>query len=220
MTTNPVQSTSFFFFFFNKGCRSTCCVWRYTPHPLTKSTMIRRCLEKITSYCNFTNFRCSFIFGIFGGQFTDSEIKKTPKCKNTLRRDYDSSHQHQTLVNTHILANRPDLVGTVPIWRPKPDVSLDDPKKPIRPDLSRSTPKNTILNLPFACSLCSSVRIQVFFRVFWPFFMYPSVVGSYPNKKSFILGIVLVKKFVLLSFSSKRKKLCINFRPIFLAVNV
>ena len=47
-----------------------------------------------------------------------------------------------------ILANRPDLVGTVPIWRPKPvpDVPPDDPKKPIRPDLSRSTPKNTILN--------------------------------------------------------------------------
>ena len=43
-----------------------------------------------------------------------------------------------------ILANRPDLVGTVPIWRPKPDVPPDDPKKPIRPVLSRSTPKNTI----------------------------------------------------------------------------
>ena len=40
-----------------------------------------------------------------------------------------------------ILANRPVLAGTVPIWRPKPDVPPDDPKKPIRPDLSRSTPK-------------------------------------------------------------------------------
>ena len=38
--------------------------------------------------------------------------------------------------NMRILANRPDLVGTVPIWRPKPDVPPDDPKKPIRPDLS------------------------------------------------------------------------------------
>ena len=27
-------------------------------------------------------------------------------------------------------------------------------------------------------------RNSSFFRVFWPFFMYPSVVGSYPNKKS------------------------------------
>ena len=35
------------------------------------------------------------------------------------------------------------------------------PKKPIRPVLSRSTPKNRILNLLFACSLCSSVGIQV-----------------------------------------------------------
>ena len=60
-----------------------------------------------------------------------------------------------------ILANRPDLVGTVPIWKPKPDVPPDDQKKPIRPDLSRSTPKNMIVNLPFACSLCSSVGIQV-----------------------------------------------------------
>ena len=60
-----------------------------------------------------------------------------------------------------ILANRPDLAGTVLIWRPKPDVPPDDPKKPIRPDLSRSTPKNTSLNLLFACSLCSSVGIQV-----------------------------------------------------------
>ena len=59
-----------------------------------------------------------------------------------------------------ILANNPDLVGTVPIWRPKPDVPPDDPEKLIRPDLSRSMPQNTILNLPFACSLCSSVGIQ------------------------------------------------------------
>ena len=48
-----------------------------------------------------------------------------------------------------------------------------------------------------------------FFCVFWPFFMYPSAVGRYPNKKSVYLGIVLVKKFFLLSFSSERKKLCI-----------
>ena len=65
------------------------------------------------------------------------------------------------LLTETILANRPDLVGTVPIWRPKPDVPPDDPKKPIRPDLSRPTPKNTILNPLFACSLCSPVGIQV-----------------------------------------------------------
>ena len=81
-----------------------------------------------------------------------------------------------------ILANRPDLVGTVPIWRPKPDVPPDDPKEPIRPDLSRSTPKNTILNLPFACSLCSSVRIQVF-SVSFGFFHVP-VRGGQLSKQN------------------------------------
>ena len=34
-------------------------------------------------------------------------------------------------------------------------------KKPTRNDLSQATSKNTILNLPFTCSLCSSVGIQV-----------------------------------------------------------
>ena len=34
-----------------------------------------------------------------------------------------------------IPANRFDLVGTVPIWRPKPDVSPDDPQRPIFPGL-------------------------------------------------------------------------------------
>ena len=64
--------------------------------------------------------------------------------------DHDSElHLEFLPLLSHILANRPDLVGTVPIWRPKPDVPPDDPKKkPIRPDLSRSMPKNTILNLP------------------------------------------------------------------------
>ena len=37
-------------------------------------------------------------------------------------------------------------------------------------------------------------RNSSFFCVFWPFLMYPSVVGSYPNKKSVLYqGIVLVK---------------------------
>ena len=50
--------------------------------------------------------------------------------------------------------------------------------------------------------------------------MYPSVAGSYPNKKNlYIYGIVLDEKFILLSFSSELKKLCIYFRPIFLAIN-
>ena len=57
-----------------------------------------------------------------------------------------------------ILANRPDLVGTIPIWRPKPD----DTKKPIRPNLSRSTVQNHDFKPAFsACSLSSSVEIQV-----------------------------------------------------------
>ena len=48
--------------------------------------------------------------------------------------------------------------------RDSPDLETETRRPAQRPkktDLSRSTPKNTILNLPFACSLCSSVGIQV-----------------------------------------------------------
>ena len=106
---------------------------------------------------------------------------------------------------THILANRPDLVGTVPIWKPKPDVPPDDPKKPIRPDLSRSTPKNTIVNLPFTCSLYSSVGIQVS-CVFWPYFMYPSVAGSYPNKNLYWVKKSMPEYSTLKSWSISSKR--------------
>ena len=71
-----------------------------------------------------------------------------------------TDHSWQEEQNFTYLPTVPDLVGTVPIWRPKPDVPPDDPKKPIRPDLSQSTPKNTILKPAFACSLCSSLGIQ------------------------------------------------------------
>ena len=73
-----------------------------------------------------------------------------------------------------------------PDLRPKPDVPPDDPKKPIRPDLSRSTPKNTMLNLPFACSLRSSVEILVF-PVSFSLFSCTRPWCSYPNKKSVYL---------------------------------
>ena len=88
-----------------------------------------------------------------------------------------------------ILANRPDLVGTVAICRPKPDVPPDDPKKPIRPDLSRSRPKNTVINplLPVLFVLQSEFK---FLRCLLAFFMYLSVAmaGSYPNKTIRIIG--------------------------------
>ena len=101
-----------------------------------------------------------------------------------LSPDFSLSLSRARARTNNILANRPDLVGTVPTWRPKPDIPPDDPKKPIRPDLSRSTPQNTILNPLFACSLCSSVGIQVSSVSFGLFFMYPSVAGSCPNRKS------------------------------------
>ena len=79
-----------------------------------------------------------------------------------------------------ILANRPDLVGTVPIWRSKPDVPPDDPKKA---DSSRFVPINAQkhdFNPAFCLFLLFFSQNSSFFFVFWPFFMYPSVVGSYP----------------------------------------
>ena len=94
-------------------------------------------------------------------------------------------------------------------------------EKPIRPDLSRPTPKNTILNLLFACSVCSSVGIQVSSVSFGLFSCTRPWQAVIQTKKSVPCGgIALAQKFILLSFSSERKKLCIYFRPIFLAVNV
>ena len=60
-----------------------------------------------------------------------------------------------------ILANRPDLVGTVPIWRPKPDVPPDHPKIPIRPDLSRLKAPKHDFKPAFCLFLCSSFGNQV-----------------------------------------------------------
>ena len=86
----------------------------------------------------------------------------------------------------NILANRPDLVGTVPIWRPKPDVPPDNPKKPIRPVLSRSTPPKHDFKPAFCLFSLFFSRNSSFFCVFWPFLMYSSVVDSYPNVKKYI----------------------------------
>ena len=112
-----------------------------------------------------------------------------------------------------ILANRPDFVGTVPIWRPKPDVPpdvpADDPKKA---DLFRFVPINTPKHdfKPAFClfSLFFS-RNSSFFCFFWPFLLYTSVAGTYPNKNLYLMGHSSGKKFILLSFSCERKMLCV-----------
>ena len=105
-----------------------------------------------------------------------------------------------------ILANRPDLVGTVPIWRPKPDVPPGDPKKPIRPALSLSTPKNTILSLilPVLFVLHSEFKFVLCLLAF----SHVPVRGRQLSKqKNLHKGIVLVKKFILLSFPLNARKL-------------
>ena len=113
----------------------------------------------------------------------------------------------------HILANRPDLVGTVPIWRPKPDVPPHDPKKPIRPDLSRSTPKKHDFKPAFCLFSLFFSWNATFFCVFWPFFMYPSVVGRYPNKKSvYIRALFWLKSSFFCHFPLNAK----NFVYIFI----
>ena len=94
---------------------------------------------------------------------------------------------------------------------------------PKRADSSRFVPinaQNTILNLPFACSLCSSVGIQVSSVSFDQFSCTRPWRAVIQTKNLYILGRCSGKKFILLPFSSERKKLCIYFRPIFLAVNV
>ena len=81
-----------------------------------------------------------------------------------------------------ILANRPDLVGTVLIWRPKPDVPSDDPK-------SRFVPINAQKH-DFKPAFCLFFLFfnqdSSFFCVFWPFFMYPSVVGCHTLCSKFL----------------------------------
>ena len=61
-----------------------------------------------------------------------------------------------------------------------------------------------------------------FFCVFWPFFMYPSVAGRYPNKKSvYIRALFWLKSSFFCHFplsASNFVYIFINFRPIFLAV--
>ena len=111
-----------------------------------------------------------------------------------------------------ILANRPDLVGTVPIWRPKPDVPPDDPKKPIRPDLSRSKPKTRFLNPLFACSLCSSVGIQVSSVSFGHFSCTRPWQAVSQTKKICIIGHSSCSFSCNFPLSARN---CVHFRPIF-----
>ena len=111
-----------------------------------------------------------------------------------------------------ILANRPDLVGTVPIWRPKPDVPPDDPKKPIRPDLSRSTPKNTVLNpfLPVLFVLQSEIK---FLRCLLAFFHVPVRCRQLSKQKICIIwGIQVVHSPVIFLWAQETVYI---FRPIF-----
>ena len=104
--------------------------------------------------------------------------------------------------------------GTVTIWRPKPDVPPDDPKKPIRPDLSRSTPKNTILNLLFACSLCSSVGIQVSSVSFSLFSCTRPWWAVIQTKNLFIRALFWLNSPVIF-LSHEGEKHCIYIRSIF-----
>ena len=68
---------------------------------------------------------------------------------------------------------------------PKADVPPDDPKSRFRrPDLSRSMPKTRFFKPDFCLFSLLFSRNSSFFCVFWPFFMYPSVADSYPNKIS------------------------------------
>ena len=111
-----------------------------------------------------------------------------------------------------------------PFWsrRDSPDLETETrrpARRPKKADSSRFIPINAPKHdfKPAFClfSLFFS-RNSSFFCVFWPFLMYPSVVDSYPNKKICIyLGIVLVKKFILLSFSSERKKIGYIFGLLF-----
>ena len=94
-------------------------------------------------------------------------------------------------------------------------------KKPIRPDLSRSTPKNTILNplLPVLFVLQSEFKFLLFLLAVF----HVPVCGRQLSKQKIciiILGHCSVKKFILLSFSSERKKTLYIFLAFFLAVNV
>ena len=75
----------FFFFFWNATAYfAQFAIRGYAP-------VQRHLCRSKQAYCNFTNFRCRFIFGIFGGQwFYFTEIKKTPKCEKHIER----SRQH------------------------------------------------------------------------------------------------------------------------------
>ena len=71
--------------------------------------------------------------------------------------------------------------------RDSPDLETET-RRPARLPKKADSPRFVPINAQkhdfkpaFACSLCYSLR---FFCVFWPFFMYPSVAGDFPNKKS------------------------------------
>ena len=94
-------------------------------------------------------------------------------------------------------------------------------RQPKKADSSRSTPKNTILNLPLACSLCSSVGIQVSSVSFGLFSgTRPSVAGSYPNKKSvYIRALFWLKSSFSCHFPLYARNFAYILGLFFLAVN-
>ena len=98
--------------------------------------------------------------------------------------------------------------------RDSPDLETETrrpARRPKKTDSSRFVPinaPNTILNLPFACSVCSSVGIQVSSVSFGLFSCTRPWWADIQQKICIYQGIIL---FILLSFSSERKKLCIYF---------
>ena len=117
------------------------------------------------------------------------------------------------------LANRPHLAGTVPIWRPKPDVPPDDPKKPIRPDLSWSTPKNTILNplLPVLFVLQTKFK---FFLCLLAFFHVPIRGGQSKQKICIYWALFWLKSSFSCHFPLNARNFVYILSLFFLAVNV
>ena len=90
-------------------------------------------------------------------------------------------------------------------------------RRPKKADSSRFVPINAPKHdfKPNFClfSLFFS-RNSSFFCAFWPFLMYPSVVNSYPNKKSAYIRALFILLF------SERKKIGYILGLLFLAVNV
>ena len=82
-------------------------------HPLSEHMAIVFLLPTIASQhvltwfsmkrnnCNFTNFRCGFVFGLFSGQLVYWKFKRHLNEKNTFS-DHDSIHGHRNLNETEL----------------------------------------------------------------------------------------------------------------------